>query len=158
MTLLLDSAECFGESDAFALGLVRPATPDGIGELLVGGVGLEGGGEGIADPGAFLFAAAPASIAARNAPEMIAPMSPAELAPGDVLDNGVVVGTATDACMTGAVVEAVDPGGATAVVVGAEVWVMVGLAGWGRWRRLWSAHRGGTPRPTIRGARATRPP
>ena len=56
---------------------------------------------------------------------MMAPMSPAELAPGDVLDNGVVVGTATDACVTGAVVEAVDPGGATAVVVGAEVWVMV---------------------------------
>jgi hypothetical protein len=49
--LLLDSAECFGESDAFALGLVRPATPDGSGELLVGGVGLEGGGEGIAGSG-----------------------------------------------------------------------------------------------------------
>jgi hypothetical protein len=31
---------------------------------------------------------APATIAARNAPEMMAPMSPAELAPGDVLGTG----------------------------------------------------------------------
>jgi hypothetical protein len=52
---------------------------------------------------------------------MMAPMSPAELAPGDVLVNWVVVGTATDAWVTGAEVEAMDPGGATAVVVGAEV-------------------------------------
>lgn len=48
------------------------------------------------------------------------PMRPAELAPGAAPGNGAVEGTATDVCVTGAVVGAVDPAGARVVVVGGD--------------------------------------
>jgi hypothetical protein len=64
-------------------------------------------------------------MAAKNAPEMIAPASPAELTPGAGTGFGPVVGTATDAWVTGAV----DPAGPRLVVVGAAAWVMADAAG-----------------------------